>query len=236
MKRLALAALLALGTCASIPAQQTSFLTFASPSQPFAFSTSPSALKFALVPELAPPAMSFTGLATPLPRAALPNAPAPPQYGSSYDGYRWDLAVGYEYVNFNSAPFSAELSGIHTDLTYNLNDWFGLEGSLVSAFGGDVLGGEMSKYVLYTVGGRISAGSLRHRITPWGHVLVGGAHLNPQVARESKNGFALQLGGGADWLFNPRVSFRAEADYVRTQLYSSSQNNFQVGVGAVIHF
>jgi predicted porin len=60
--------------------------------------------------------------------------------------------------------------------------------------------------------------------------------LNPQVAHESKNGFALQAGGGVDYLFRSRISFRAEADYVRTQLYSSSQNNFQVGVGAVVHF
>ncbi|PYU06007.1 MAG: hypothetical protein DMG34_07025 [Acidobacteria bacterium] len=132
--------------------------------------------------------------------------------------------------------FSANLSGLHTDLTYNVNNWVGLEGNVVSAFGSDVFGGEMSKYVLYTVGARINAGPSRRRITPWGHALVGGAHLNPQVAGESKNGFALQLGGGADWSYNPRVSIRAEADYVRTQLYSSSQNNFQVGIGAVIHF
>jgi opacity protein-like surface antigen len=233
MKRLALAALLALGTCASIPAQQASLITFALASQPPAPSTG-STFNFTLVPELAPP---VTALAIPRPQPAFPNSPVPRQSsGSSYDGYRWDLGIGYEFVHFDSAPFSANLSGLHTDLTYNVTNWVGLEGNVVSAFGGDVLGGEMSKYVLYTVGARISGGASRHRLTPWGHALVGGAHLNPQVAGESKNGFALQLGGGADWSYNPRVSIRAEADYVRTQLYSSSQNNVQVGIGAVIHF
>jgi Outer membrane protein beta-barrel domain len=235
MKRLALAALVALGTCASIPAQQASLLTFAPASQPPALSIT-NAVKFTLVPELAAPAMPFAALATPLPQPAFPKAPAPSQYSGSYDGYRWDLAIGYEFVHFDSAAFSANLSGLHTDLTYNVNNWVGLEGNVVSAFGGDVLSGEMSKYVLYTVGARINAGSSRRRLTPWVHALVGGAHLNPQLANESKNGFALQLGGGADWSYNPRVSFRAEADYVRTQLYSSSQNNVQVGIGAVIHF
>jgi len=158
MKRLALAALLVLGTCASIPAQQTSLMVFA-PASP-APSTA-STFNFTLVPELAPP---VTALAIPRPQPAFPNSPAPRQSsGSSYDGYRWDLGIGYEFVHFDSAPFSANLSGLHTDLTYNVNNWVGLEGNVVSAFGGDVLGGEMSKYVLYTVGARISAGpSRRH--------------------------------------------------------------------------
>ena len=62
------------------------------------------------------------------------------------------------------------------------------------------------------------------------------ATANPQVAGASKNSFALQVGGGADWAYNSRVALRAEADYVRSSLYSSSQNNFQIGLGAVIHF
>jgi len=65
---------------------------------------------------------------------------------------------------------------------------------------------------------------------------IGGVHLNPQVARSSKNSFARQAGGVVDWAYNSRVALRAEADYVRSTLYSSTQNNFRIGVGAVIHF
>ena len=61
-------------------------------------------------------------------------------------------------------------------------------------------------------------------------------HMNPQIANSSKNSFALQAGGGIDWYFNPRLSFRGEADFVHTQLYSDSQNNYQAGVGFVLHF
>ena len=109
-------------------------------------------------------------------------------------------------------------------------------GSLVSAFGSDVLGGARSKFVLYAAGGRLGWGPSRHRWTPWAHALIGGIHMNPQTAAGGKNGFPLQTGGGADWRWNDRISLRAEGDYVRTQLYSSSQNNFQFGFGAVIHF
>jgi hypothetical protein len=233
MKRFALAAVLCLGYCFALPAQETSSLAFAPAAQPAAAARN---FHFTLAPELsapAGPASSF--LAFPA-EAALPGQPAPRPGVNDEEGYRFDLGVGYEFVHFKSAPFSANLSGLHTDLTYNVTNWFGLEGNVVSAFGTKVFSGEMSKYVLYTFGGRISAGPSRRRWTPWVHLLVGGAHLWPQVAGEGRNGFALQTGGGADYSFRSRLSFRAEADYVRTQLYSSSQNNFQIGAGLVIHF
>jgi hypothetical protein len=233
MKRLAFAAFLALGTCISLPAQQSSFLLSTPAAQP---SAPASTFNFTLVPELTPPATSSNLFAAPPPASALPNAPAPaPQRSYNDYGYRWDLALGYEYIHFDSSQFSANLSGLHTDLTYNLNSSFGLEGNVISAWGGEI-GGERTKYVLYAAGGRFNFGASRKRVTPWAHVLVGGVHLNPQVARESKNSFALQAGGGADWAYTSRVSIRAEADYVYSKLYSSSQNNFQIGLGAVIHF
>src|SRR5882724_10967913 len=233
MKRLALVACLVLGTCASLSAQQPSLLLSGLAAQPAAPT---STFNFTLVPELAPPATPSESFAFPSPKAALPDAPAPSQSSSfNEEGYRWDLAVGYEYIHFDSTQFSANLSGLHTDLTYNLNSWFGLEGNVVSAWGGEI-GGERTKYVLYAAGGRVGFGPLRKRLSPWAHALVGGVHLNPQVGGESKNSFAVQAGGGADWAYNSRVSLRAEADYVRSTLYSSTQNNFQIGLGAVIHF
>lgn len=229
MTRLAFAALLSLALCAALPAQQPSFFTLSSaqPSAPLATAS----YNFALVPALAPPAAPVS-----FPSAALPNAPAPPQRGYQDDDYyRWELASGYEYVHFKSAPFSANLSGLHTDVTYYFKDWLGVEGDVVSAWGGDIFGAR-SKYVLYTGGGRLTLGSSNHRWSPWVHGLIGGVHVNPQTAAGGKNAFAVQAGGGVDWALVPRVSLRGEADYVRTMLYSSSQNNFQIGVGFVLHF
>jgi hypothetical protein len=168
--------------------------------------------------------------------APLPDAPAPPPVGGGL-GNRWDLAAGYEYVHFSSAPFSANLSGLHTSLAYALNDWFAFEGSVIAAFGGDVFApGETAKYALLTGGGRIYWNRDPKRWSPWAHALVGVVHVNPQVAGSSKNGFAFQTGGGVDYFFNPRLSFRGEGDYVLSRLYSGNQNNFQIGVGFVLHF
>jgi hypothetical protein len=239
MKRLVLVVFVALAFSASLPAQQASFLNFDRGALPWLLAPA-AASDAGIVPLPAVPAATLpVPSLAPVPSAALPEAPRAPQYGGRSDelGYRWDLATGYEYVHFKSAPFSANLSGIHTSIAYSLNEWFALEGSLVAAFGGDDFqAGEMSKYVLYTGGGRILWNRQPHRFSPWTHILVGGAHLNPQIANSSKNGFAFQAGGGVDWFFNPRLSFRGDADYVRTQLYSDSQNNFQIGLGVVLHF
>jgi hypothetical protein len=234
MKRLVLVLFAALAVAASLPAQQASYLNFNGVVPPILNSPEAGAFNFPLEPALSLPARALSVPSfSAIPRAALPDVPGVPQYGRSGDfGYRWDLATGYEYVHFKSAPFSANLSGIHTALAYSLN-----ECSVVAAFGGDIFAaGEMSKFVLLSGGGRVFWNRQPRRWSPWTHALIGVAHVNPQVAGVGKNGFALQVGGGVDWLLNPRLSFRGEADYVRTQLYSESQNNLQAGVGVVLHF
>lgn len=143
------------------------------------------------------------------------------------------LAVGYEYVRFRSALFDANLSGLHTSFTYYRNDWLGFEGNVVAAFGSSNLLNEPSHLVLYGAGPRIAWD--RRTWQPWAHALAGGIHVYPQTA-SSINGFALQLGGGVDWPWKPLVSFRLQSDYVRSQLYSSGQNSFQLGASLVFHF
>lgn len=239
MKRLVFVLFAGLAVSASLPAQQASFLNSDIAAQPSSSSAEPRSPQFSLAPTLALPAeTALNSSFSAMPSAALPEAPRAPQYGGGGDfGYRWDLATGYSYVHFKSAPFSANMSGIHTSVAYSLTEWFALEGSVVAAFGGDVFAsGEMSKFAMLTGGGRVRWNREPHRLSPWMHALVGFAHVNPQIANSSKNGFALQLGGGVDWFFNPRLSFRVDGDYVRTQLYSDSQNNIQAGVGVVLHF
>src|SRR5262244_3115947 len=215
MKRLVLVLFVALAVSASLPAQQASFLNLERSAQSLFLASAADASNANLISSHALPAATLPVTSfSPVPTAALPEAPRAPQYGRGGDfGYRWDLAVGYEYVHFESKPFSANLSGIHTSIAYSLNEWFALEGSVVAAFGGDVFqSGEMSKYAMFTGGARVFWNRQPHRFSPWLHVLVGGVHVNPQIANSSKNGFALQTGGGIDWFLNPRISFRGEAD------------------------
>lgn len=84
------------------------------------------------------------------------------------------------------------------------------------------------------------------RLQPFGQALFGVAHgsgsefPSGNTLVSSANSFALDLGGGADYSINERLSLRAlQLDYLRTSLpnvFSGWQNNLRIGVGVTVHF
>jgi opacity protein-like surface antigen len=60
--------------------------------------------------------------------------------------------------------------------------------------------------------------------------------IQPQTADNSKNGFGLQVGGGADYRIFPHLSARVGLDWVRTHLYGEWQNSAQANADIVLHF
>jgi hypothetical protein len=171
----------------------------------------------------------------PQPAAPAPTPAPTPPFGH-YEGYRFQLGVGYSYFRFRSAPFNSSMSGLQTSLSYFLNDWFAVEGNTIAAFGSSVFSNERSKALLFTGGARVAWRDSRRRFEPWMHGLIGGLHMLPQTAVGGKTGFAVQAGGGVDYRLSGRASARFGGDYIRSQLYSTSQNNFQIGGGLVINF
>lgn len=187
-------------------------------------------------PEPPAPATIATALAIPM-NAAEPSPeprPAPRFIYSDRDDYRWQLAMGISFERFRSNIYSASAIGSATSLTYFLNDWLGAEGNVNTFFAPSIWNGEHVKLVNYGVGPKITW--RRPRWEPWFHALVGGTHALPQTAGHSQNGFAIQAGGGADYRFAPRLSARAELNYVATRLFGQWQNNGQAALGLVFHF
>lgn len=167
--------------------------------------------------------------------AASPAAAAKPRYiFGDRDDYRWQLSLGLEFFRFQSRLINASLVGLNTTVTYFTNDWFALEGNLVTGFAPEIYDREHVKY--FSGSGGIRLGSRRARFEPWGHALFGGAHLQPQTAGNSKNAFQITAGIGLDFRVNTRLSLRAETDWVRTQFFNDVQNNFQAVAGIVFHF
>jgi len=209
--------------CAAQAQDPTSLTTSANSvaTSTFSFSSSPSTSFFPLT--LTADSSSSTPAPEPLPRI----------HGHTFARNSIQIGVGFEYVLFRSGPFNANLGGLHTSFTYYRNDWLGFEGNVVAAFGSSNLNNESSKLLLYTGGPRFAW--RRHGLHPWAHVLAGGMHVFPQTGL-GQGGFAVQLGGGADWPLTPIVSLRVESDYVRSQLFSSGQNSFQFGTGLVFRF
>ena len=66
--------------------------------------------------------------------------------------------------------------------------------------------------------------------------MLGGAHEQPQTAGNSRNSYSFQAGGGTDYFWTSRVSFRMEADYVLTGFFHQKQSNVQLNGGIVFHF
>jgi len=175
------------------------------------------------------------GEASAAPGEAPAAPPAKPRFVfGDRDDYRWQLGMGVEIFRFLSSRFDATMAGTNTMVTYFTNGWFAFEGNLVTGFAPEIYDREHVK--LFGGGGGIRVGSRRARWEPWGHVLAGGAHLQPQTAGASKTALLVQTGGGVDYRVHARMSLRLEADWVYTTFFSQSQNSFQGVAGVVLHF
>jgi opacity protein-like surface antigen len=130
----------------------------------------------------------------------------------------WELGLGYTFVRFQSSLFNASMNGLDTTFSYYLRDHLAVEGNVTAAFSED------ARYLFYGGGVKVSNGN--RKLQPFAHALVGGIHMFPQTAF-SNNGFAFRVGGGAETRLQQQLWLRIEGDYVRSQLYSSGQNNFQ---------
>jgi hypothetical protein len=185
---------------------------------------------FAVSPTVSSSDYAFDASPAPAP------APAPDPkflYGGR-DDYRWQVGIGVDWLRFNSSIFNASAVGVKTSLTYFTNDWFGIEGNVSAAFAPEILVREHIKLLVYGVGPKIAW--RERQWEPWLHAIVSGSHEQPQTEDNSKNAFALQVGGGADYRFNPRFSGRLEADWIRSQYFAQAQNNFELMGGLVFHF
>jgi len=177
-----------------------------------------------------------TALAVPL-EAAEPAVPSPkPRFLYSRDGIvRWELGLGFTWIRFRTSIFNASAVGLKTSVTYNTNEWFGIEGNASATFAPEIFDREHVKLLVYGAGPKI-AWRRYQRWDPWLHAILGGAHEQPQTIGNGKSAFAVQLGGGADYNFNYRFSGRLGGDLVRTSFFGQSQNNFQLTAGVVLHF
>ena len=179
----------------------------------------------------------------PLPAVALPVTNAVPDpspspdpkfiYGGR-DDYRWQLAIGADWIRFRSSIFNASAVGFNTSVTYFTNEWFGVEATVSTDFAPQIFDREHVKLLVFGAGPKIAW--RERKWEPWLHAIVGLAHEQPQTADNGKTAFAVKVGGGADYRFNPRFSGRLEGDWVRTMFFSQSQNNFELMGGVVFHF
>jgi hypothetical protein len=144
----------------------------------------------------------------------------------------WELGLTYALVRFRSSQFAATMSGLDTTIGYYVRDHLAVEGSITSAFGSGSADAD-GKYLFYGAGVKLSAGN--RKLQPFVHALVGGVHMFPQTAF-SNNGFAAELGGGAERRLGQRIGLQVGVDYICSRLYSSVQNSARATAGISYRF
>ena len=197
---------------------------------------SPAFSEAMLWPSAGPQLANESLLAEPRTFAAPAEAvPASPDSKSTY-GNRgdWQLALGVSVLRFRSSIFYATAVGTDTSVTYFARDWLGVEGKIITAFAPTIYLNEHVKYLSYGAGPKIAW--RRRKWEPWAHTIVGGVHIQPQTADNSRNGLGLQAGGGVDYRILPHLSARVGVDWVGTRMFGQWQNSGQANADVVLHF
>jgi Outer membrane protein beta-barrel domain len=137
---------------------------------------------------------------------------------------------GYSYMHFHNSG-SSNLNGWEIAGQYKFTEWLGGVADVDGHYGS--LGGISTSTYTYLFGPQIS---LPSRVSPFGHLLLGGAHISG--AGFGNSSFAMALGGGIDArISSDRFYWRViQLDYLITQFGSNSQNNFRLSTGIVIRF
>jgi hypothetical protein len=155
------------------------------------------------------------------------------------DHSKADIFGGYQFthVALGSSFNSFNLNGWNTSVSGYFNKYLGVSADFSGgSYGGP--SGVNGKVYPYLFGP--TARFPKHtKMTPFGHVLFGVAHLKASSLSlsGSDNSFSWAMGGGLDVYVSPRFSVRlAEADWLRTQFADSTQSNFRCSGGVVIKF
>jgi opacity protein-like surface antigen len=167
-----------------------------------------------------------------------------------------NIFFGYSYESTNTSAFGPSLVA-STVTRPNLNGWeASFEGKILPFVGivGDVAGHYGSQNLTEaTPNGLITVNVTGHeqeylfgprlsvpvgKFTPFAEAFVGVAHIHTggTLPTPSNTSFAYAFGGGLDYRIIRPIALRVEGDYLRTQFFSTTQNNFRLGVGVVVRF
>jgi hypothetical protein len=140
-----------------------------------------------------------------------------------------ELFGGYSYLRFDSSP-QVNLNGWEISGQYKITNWIGGVADFSGDYGSPF--GVSSSVHTFLFGPQVSWPS---RVSPFAHVLFGGAHFDAGAV--STTTFATAIGGGIDTKINDRFSWRIiQGDYLLTRFGSQTQNNARVSTGIVFRF
>ncbi|HXQ25465.1 MAG TPA: hypothetical protein VN822_03560 [Candidatus Acidoferrales bacterium] len=132
---------------------------------------------------------------------------------------------GYSYMHADQSTPS-NLNGWELAGEYKFADWLGG----VADFDGHYGGG--ASVHTYLFGPQVSWPA---RVSPFAHVLIGGAHVSSGGFSDSS--FATAIGGGIDTELVHGIYWRIiQGDYLPTHFGGARQDNVRVSTGIAFHF
>jgi opacity protein-like surface antigen len=163
-----------------------------------------------------------------------------------------NIFAGYSFENASTSalenPTRPNLQGWEASLEGKLAPWIGLVTDFSGHYGPHTYP-EVTPYGPINIaangdeyealfGPRVSIPV--GKCTPFAEVMVGIGHvdtrgISPGV-HASGNSFATAVGGGLDYRILRIVALRVEGDYLRTNFFSTSQNDIRLSTGIVLRF
>jgi hypothetical protein len=151
--------------------------------------------------------------------------------------------VGFQYQHFHILGQSFHDLGYNADLTFYLNNWYGIEGTAVAGFGGRAGTPPLNldaKSVFIGGGPHIVLAN-KSKFEPWVHVLVGWEHFrftqtDNKIGLGSNSDVGFEAGVGVDYHFGGRAAWRVQGDFIGSHFGAKIDANYSVGTGLVFNF
>jgi hypothetical protein len=151
---------------------------------------------------------------------------------------RWEVFGGYSYLRLDSKSFGfaneANLNGWNAAATFNLKLKWSVTLDLSGQYGSQV------RTLNYMIGPQYNW--RRDKSKFFVHGLIGKAQDRVDITVGTTTGFqgvgrAFAGGGGYDWYWRPRITFRVvQADYINGNSFGKTQNNIRISTGVVFNF
>lgn len=128
------------------------------------------------------------------------------------------------------------MEGVNASVNGNVNDWLGIKADFSAAYGRLVIA-DVRAYT-FTFGPQFSYRKNK-KIVPFAHALFGGAHATAGILglSFSDNSFAMNFGGGMDWVVHKDIAIRVlQVDALVTRFSHDVSTDPRVSVGVVFRF
>ena len=153
---------------------------------------------------------------------------AAPALHAQYIVPRGNAFIGYSYTHLDFGQgVTRNVNGYEMSVEGQVLPFLGLEGDYSGHYGQSNLHEQN-----FLFGPHVSA--RLGRVTPFGHLLFGGAHLSG--INTSETSFAQAIGGGVDLQLAEPIAWRTQLDYLRTNFFSTGQGNVRFSTGIVFSF